>query len=147
MSANRKQIILMLTDTQRTDMVGCYGNSDMSTPSIDRLAHAGVRFDRAYTCQPVCGPARSALFTGMYPHSNGSWGNSMPLGANVLTIGQRLQDVGVHTGYVGKWHLDGGDYFGTGRCPDGWDPKYWYDMRRYLEDIRWKERARQCTKR
>jgi uncharacterized sulfatase len=142
MSAKRKQVILMMTDTQRTDMVGCYGNPDMSTPSLDRLAQAGVRFDRAYTCQPVCGPARSALFTGLYPHSNGSWGNSMPLGANVITVGQRLRDAGVHTGYVGKWHLDGGDYFGTGECPDGWDPKYWYDMRRYLEDLSPEDRLR-----
>jgi uncharacterized sulfatase len=46
-----------------------------------------------------------------------------------------LTDCGVHTAYIGKWHLDGHDYFGNGICPDGWDPDYWYDMRRYLEEL------------
>lgn len=135
-----RQIILIMTDTQRWDMVGCYGNRDMKTPALDRLASEGVRFDRAYTCQPVCAPARGALFTGLWPHSNGCWSNCMPLGDNVTTIGQRLRDNGMHTAYIGKWHLDGGDYFGLGRCPDGWDPRYWYDMRNYLEELTPEER-------
>jgi uncharacterized sulfatase len=137
-----KQIILIMTDTQRTDMLGCYGYTEIRTPNLDRLASEGVRFERAYTCSPVCGPARSALFTGTYPHTNGSWGNSMPLGANVKTVGQRLCDQGIRTAYVGKWHLDGGDYFGVGRCPDGWDAEYWYDMRCYLEELPEEERYR-----
>jgi uncharacterized sulfatase len=132
----------MMTDTQRTDMVGCYGHPDMHTPHLDRLASQGIRFERAYCCQPVCGPARSALLTGTYPHSNGSWANSMALGDNVKTAGQRLRDAGLHTTYLGKWHLDGGDYFGVGRCPDGWDPEYWYDMRCYLEELSPEDRLR-----
>jgi uncharacterized sulfatase len=131
-----------MTDTQRKDMLGCYGHPDMKTPALDRLAASGIRFERAYTCQPVCGPARSALFTGLFPHSNGSWANCMPLGANVLTVGQRLRDQGLKTGYVGKWHLDGGDYFGMGRCPDGWDPETWYDMRNYLDELPERDRLR-----
>ncbi len=138
----KRRIVFIITDTQRWDMVGCYGNPDMKTPNIDRLASEGIRFSRAYTCQPVCGPARSALFTGTFPHSNGSWANSMAMGDNVKTVGQRLRDNGVRTAYVGKWHLDGGDYFGTGRCPDGWDPDYWYDMRRYLEELTPEERIK-----
>ena len=134
MPATRK-IVLIMTDTQRADMLGCYGNPGMKTPCLDALAARGIRFDKAYTCQPVCGPARSALFTGAFPHSNGSWANSMPLGDTVKTIGQRLHDHGLHTAFIGKWHLDGGDYFGLGRCPDGWDPAYWYDMRNYLEEL------------
>ena len=124
-----------MTDTQRPDMLGCYGNPDMRTPHLDRLAGQGVRFDRAYCCQPVCGPARAALFTGTYPHGNGGWTNSQAIGDNVKTIGQRLRDDSVHTAYIGKWHLDGGDYFGIGRSPDRWDPAYWYDMRCYLEEL------------
>ena len=54
-------------------MLGCYGNSAMKTPNLDAMARRGVRYERAYTCQPVCGPARSAIFTGLYPHTNGSW--------------------------------------------------------------------------
>ena len=133
--ARKRQVVLMMTDTQRRDMLGCYGNPVLQTPHLDRLAAQGVRFSKAYTCQPVCGPARSAIFTGLYPHSNGSWGNSMPLGDNVKTIGQRLRDQQFRTAYIGKWHLDGGDYFGLGRCPDGWEGKYWFDMRNYLEGM------------
>ena len=62
MNHSRKQIILLMTDATRQDMVGCYGNPDMHTPNLDRLAENGIRYQNAYTCQPVCGPARSALF-------------------------------------------------------------------------------------
>ena len=102
---------------------------------LDALAKEGVRFDRVYTGQPVCGPARSLLFTGLYPHENGSWGNSMPLGADVKTLGQRLSERNIPCAYIGKWHLDGGDYFGNGICPDGWDKDYWYDMKCYLDEL------------
>ncbi len=131
----KRQVVFIMTDTTRFDMLGCYGNQDMKTPNLDALAAQGVRCTRAYTCQPVCGPARSALFTGLFPHSNGSFTNSYPLGDNVKTLGQRLTDNGIKTGYVGKWHLDGGDYFGLGRCPDGWDADYWYDMKCYLDEL------------
>jgi len=137
-----KQFIFLMTDTTRTDMLGCYGNPAMLTPNLDALAGQGLRFEQCYTCQPVCGPARSAIFTGTFPHSNGSWANSMPLGDNVHTVGQRLRDNGIHCAYIGKWHLDGSDYFGNGRCPDGWDPEYWYDMRRYLEEMTPEERVK-----
>ena len=139
MSAPRK-IVFIMTDTQGTNIVGCYGRPELLTPSIDHLAEQGIRFDRAYTACPVCGPARSALFTGTFPHTNGSWGNDMPIGLNVKTMGQRLSDQGIHTAYVGKWHLDGTDYFGNGRCPEGWDPDYWFDMRCYLAELAPEER-------
>ena len=135
-----KKVILIMTDTQRTDMLGCYGAGDMRTPNLDRLAGEGIRFDQAYTTQPVCQPARSAIFTGSYPHSCAGWSNCMGLSDNVQNIGRRLTDHGVHAAYIGKWHLDGGDYFGLGRCADGWDPDYWYDMRNYLDELTPEER-------
>ena len=115
----KKQFVWIMTDSTRYDMLGCYGNQDMCTPNLDALAKEGVRFDRVYTGQPVCGPARSLLFTGLYPHENGSWGNSMPLGADVKTLGQRLSERNIPCAYIGKWHLDGGDYFGNGRLGQG----------------------------
>lgn len=138
----KKQIILIMTDTTRKDMLGCYGDSRMKTPNLDRLASEGLRYEHAYTCQPVCGPARSAVFTGTFPHTNGMVANSVPLGANVKTIGQRLTDRGIPCGYIGKWHLDGGDYFGLGQCPEGWEPDYWYDMKCYLEELSTEDRVR-----
>ena len=140
--AQRRQVVMIMTDTQRWDMVNCYRQTGLATPNLDRLAGEGIRFGRAYNCQPVCGPARSALFTGTYPHSTGCWANSMALGDNVKTVGQRLSDTGTHCAYIGKWHLDGGDYFGLGRCPDGWDDTYWYDMRRYLDELSPADRQR-----
>ena len=135
-----RKIVFIMTDTQRWDMLGCYRKTGLRTPNLDRLAGEGIRYDRAYTTQPVCQPARAGIFTGQYPHSVGSWANSSGLSNNARTIGQRLSKEGVHTAYIGKFHLDGGDYFGLGKCPDGWDPAYWYDMRNYLEELTDQER-------
>ena len=123
----RPNIVLIMTDTQGVNVVGCYGRPEMKTPNIDRLASEGILFDRAYTCCPVCSPARSSIFTGNYPHTTGVLANNLPLGMNIKTIGERLSDAGWHTAYIGKWHLSGTDYFDDGRCPPRWDPKYWYD--------------------
>ena len=130
-----RKVIFIMVDSQRWDMVGCYADNGIKTPNLDRLAAEGIRYERAYDCQPVCGPARSAIFTGNFPHSNGAWANSIAPAMNWKTIGQRLQDQRFHTAYIGKWHLDGGDYFGLGECPDGWDPEYWYDMRNCLQEL------------
>lgn len=140
---SKKQVILVMTDTQRKDMLGCYNRSlEMNTPFLDTIADQGMRFERAYTAQPVCGPARSALFTGTYPHTNGSIANSMTMNQKTKTIGQRLSQAGIHAAYIGKYHLDGGDYFGDGLCPDGWDEDYWFDMRNYLEGMSDSERLK-----
>jgi uncharacterized sulfatase len=137
-----RQAVILMTDATRRDMLNCYKVSGLHTPNLDRLAASGVRFERAYTTQPVCTPARSAIFTGTYPHSNGCWGNSMPLGNTVHNLGERLSQDGVHCGYIGKWHLDGYDYFGTGKASPGWDPAVWYDQRDYLEELSPDERQR-----
>lgn len=131
-----RQSILFLIDTQGANCVGCYANDPrLGTPNVDRLAAEGVRFERAYCASPVCGPSRSAIFTGLYPHSNGVLGNDMAPHLDVPTLGQRVAAAGIATGYIGKWHLDGTDYFGDGRCPPGWDARYWFDGRNYLDSL------------
>lgn len=137
-----RRAVFIMTDSQRWDMVNCYRQTGLSTPNLDRLAASGVRFERAYTTSPICGPARAGLFTGQWPHANGGWANHLPLGAGVRTLGQRLTAAGVHAAYIGKWHLDGFDYFGRGQCPDGWDPAAWYDMRNYLDELAPADRPR-----
>ena len=132
----KRQAIFFLIDTQGASCVGCYcPGLALGTPNVDALAATGVRFNAAYTCSPVCGPARSALLTGLYPHSNGVLGNDMAPHLDIPTLGQRLQAAGFATGYIGKWHLDGSDYFGDGRCPAGWDARYWFDGRNYLDSL------------
>ena len=144
---SRKQAVFFLIDTQGANCVGAYQPQlRLGTPNVDLLAAQGVRFDRAYSCAPVCGPARSAIFTGLYPHSNGVLGNDMAPHLDVPTVGQRLQQAGIKTGYIGKWHLDGGDYFGNGICPPGWDPACWFDGRNYLASLP-DETARQLSRR
>lgn len=132
---HKRQVVFIMTDTTRWDMIGCYGNKDMSTPNIDKLAEEGVRYNKAYSTQPVCGPARSAIFTGLYPHSNGGITNTVPLTSGIKTIGEYLKPNGIESAYIGKWHLDGGDYFGNGICPEGYDEDYWYDMRCYIDEL------------
>lgn len=137
-----RQAIVILGESVRYDMLNCNANTGLKTPNLDRIAAQGTSFERAYNCQPVCAPARSALWTGLTPHTNGVWGNSMPLGKTTHSIGQRLTDRGVHCAFVGKWHLSGTDYFDTGIPAPGWDKDYWYDMRRYLEELSPRDRVR-----
>ena len=69
------------------------------------------------------------FFTGAFPHTNGVVTNSIGMGDNVKTIGQRLRDNKIECGYIGKWHLDGSDYFGNGICQMDGNPKnIGYDM-------------------
>jgi hypothetical protein len=96
-----RQVIVILGESVRYDMLNCNKQTGLKTPNLDRLAREGVRFEHAYNCQPVCAPARSAVWTGLYPHTNGVWGNSMPLSDTVHTIGQRLHDRGIHCALIG----------------------------------------------
>ena len=137
-----RQAIIILGESVRYDMLNCNRQTGLKTPNFDRIAAAGISFERAYNCQPVCAPARSSIWTGLYPHTSGVWGNSMPLGDTTHTIGQRLTDQGVHCAFIGKWHLSGTDYFDTGRPAAGWDTHYWYDMRDYLDELTPTDRVR-----
>lgn len=104
-------------------------------PNITRIAQGGAVFQNGYTVSPVCGPARSALFTGQYPCTNGMWGNGLQLGKKTLNAAQLLEPFGVSCAYIGKWHLDGGDYYGKGTSAPGFDPEYWYDMRNFIDEL------------
>ncbi|MEJ8855791.1 sulfatase-like hydrolase/transferase [Variovorax robiniae] len=128
-------IVVIMTDTQDIRLVSAYGARGADTPCLDRLAATGVRFERCYTTSPVCTPARAGLFTGLPPTLAGPYTNCLPLGEGVQHLGHRFRDLGYATGYAGKWHLDGHDYFGTGVCPEGWDPELWFDGRDYLDSI------------
>jgi hypothetical protein len=59
-------IVFLFSDQQRWDTCGCYGQRLNVTPNLDRMAREGVRFEQAFTCPPVCGPARACLQTGKY---------------------------------------------------------------------------------
>jgi arylsulfatase A-like enzyme len=104
----RSNIIFIFSDQQRWDTVGCYGQSLPVTPNLDQMAQEGVRMEHAFTCQPVCGPARAALQTGKYPTEVGCHRNHQHLPADCDTLAKQMRAAGYRTGYIGKWHLASG---------------------------------------
>lgn len=105
----KPNVIVFFTDQQRWDSVGLHGNPMQVTPNFDRLARAGMFVPNSFTCQPVCGPARSAMQTGKYPTSTGCFSNSIPLPGDEKTLAHHFRAAGYHTGYIGKWHLGSAD--------------------------------------
>jgi len=102
---NRPNIIFILSDQQRWDTCGCYGQPLETTPNLDRMAEQGVRFENAFTCQPLCGPARACLQTGKYATEVGCHTNHRMLPLHEKTLAHFLSENGYEVGYIGKWHL------------------------------------------
>jgi uncharacterized sulfatase len=98
-------VLVVLSDQQRPDSCGVFGQRLSVTPRLDALAADGVAFDEAFTVQPVCGPARAALQTGWYRTTTGCWRNGIALPPGTETVADRMRRLGYQTGYVGKWHL------------------------------------------
>lgn len=103
--SRKPNVIVFFTDQQRWDTSGLHGNPLDLTPNFDRLAGSGTHIDTCITCQPLCGPARSCLQTGLYATQTGSWRNNIPLHPDLKTLAHHYRDAGYQTGYIGKWHL------------------------------------------
>ena len=101
-------MLLLLPDQMRAQTLGCMGNADARTPNIDRLASEGVLFRNGLANSPVCCPARAILMTGQYCHRNGMVANDLRLRESIETLPAILRREGYRTGFIGKWHLDGG---------------------------------------
>ncbi len=103
--AEKPNVIVFFTDQQRHDTTGIHGNPLDLTPNFDRMAREGTDIHHMFTCQPVCGPARSCLQTGMYATQTGSVTNGIPLNQELDTLAKAFNRGGYRTGYIGKWHL------------------------------------------
>ncbi len=119
----RPNVVLFLTDQQRWDTTGLHGNPMGLTPNFDRLAHAHTHVAHSFTCQPVCGPARSCMQTGQYATSTGCYRNGIPLPAHSRTLAHYFAEAGYQTGYIGKWHLHDSSVHG----PVPADRRFGYD--------------------
>ncbi len=105
-------IVLLYTDDQAYWAVGANGNSEIHTPNLDRLFHAGARFTNAFVTTPVCSPSRVGLIASRYGTEVGitdwiNWRKEAQLGLDpaVVTWPEVLAGAGYATGIVGKWHL------------------------------------------
>lgn len=98
-------IIFYFTDQQRADTCGCYGQPLNITPTLDRLAKEGVKFEYAFSPQPVCGPCRALFQTGKYPTETGCFRNNIMLPTGIKTLANYIEEAGYETAYIGKWHL------------------------------------------
>lgn len=103
--AKRPNVIVFFTDQQRWDTSGLHGNPMRLMPNFDRMALKGTHLTHSFTCQPVCGPARSCLQTGRYATDTGCFANDIPLPSDAKTLAHYFRGEGYQTGYIGKWHL------------------------------------------
>jgi len=127
----RPNVLLIMTDQERGDSLGCAGHPAARTPNIDALAAAGVRFSRAFTVHPTCTPSRGAIFTGRYPSSHGARMTGMILPETERTLPQILREGGYETILFGKPHFAPmGDYDG---CPSREMRRLWQDRARPIE--------------
>ncbi|HEY9292251.1 MAG TPA: sulfatase-like hydrolase/transferase [Microlunatus sp.] len=108
---NRPNVLVIMSDEQSYDTMGCTGNAAARTPQLDALAERGRVFDRCYTPFPLCCPSRTSLITGLMPrhhHVLGNWRGIRP-DLRDQGLGRWFADAGYHSFYVGKWHVPGTD--------------------------------------
>ncbi|MBI4581874.1 MAG: sulfatase-like hydrolase/transferase, partial [Planctomycetes bacterium] len=111
----RPNVVFILTDNQSAWTLGCYGNPDIRTPNIDRLAAQGIRFTNCFSCNAVCSPTRATCLTGLIPSQHGVHsylGGGALVGPDAYytleefrTLPAILHEAGYMCGMTGKWHL------------------------------------------
>jgi len=117
--AERPNIVFIFTDDHCQQALSAYDATRMATPNMDRIANEGMRFDRCYVTNSICGPSRAVIQTGKYSHLNGFMRNGQKFDGDQQTFPKLLQKAGYQTAVVGKWHL--------GTTPQGYD---YYDVLR-----------------
>lgn len=105
MAEKRPNIIVLLTDDQRWDSLGCMGNPYVRTPNIDRLGSEGVIFDNNFVTTSICMSSRASIFTGLYVRCHGidDFSKMLPPQAFAQTYPMLLRAAGYRTGFIGKW--------------------------------------------
>lgn len=102
---SRPNILFIMSDDHGYQAMSCYGSKVNKTPNLDRIAREGMRFDRCFVTNSICGPSRAVILTGKYNHLNGFERNGRTFNGNQQTVAKLLQKAGYQTAVVGKWHL------------------------------------------
>lgn len=116
MSTKQPNIVLIFVDNQPAEMTGCYGNREIFTPHLDRLAAGGVQFENAFCPNAMCSPCRASVLTGRMPSQHGihtwlddhkmdQWPANWNALAKFRTLPERLKEAGYDTSLIGKYHL------------------------------------------
>src|SRR5678816_2758921 len=130
----RPSIIFILADDLGYGDLGCYGQTKIRTPNIDRIAAQGLRFTQYYAGSSVCAPSRCTLLTGRHTGHTAVRDNlergrglegQQPMPRDTVTIAQLLKKAGYRTGIIGKWGLGMPDQ-GSGPNDFGFDYSYGY---------------------
>lgn len=145
-AGDRPNVLVIMSDEQSWDTLGCTGNPAAQTPHLDALAERGTRFDGCYTPFPLCCPSRTSLMTGLMPrhhHVLGNWRGLRP-DLRSAGLGTWFGEAGFHPFYVGKWHVPGTTPAAMGfvdqaAVPEVIDGK---DRGRYIADYRAYAQAR-----
>ena len=103
---DRPNILILYTDQQRTDTLGCYGQRAVPTPNIDALAQSGMRFERCFVQNPVCAPSRASFLTGRYCSALHIGTNGIVFPREEYTLPRLLKPYGYETAQLGKLHFD-----------------------------------------
>jgi len=112
-TAARPNVVFIFSDDHATQAISAYGSKINQTPNIDRIGDEGMRFDRCYCTNSICGPSRAVILTGKHSHLNGFRQNGNRFDGSQQTFPKLLQKAGYQTAIIGKWHL--------GSDPTGFD--------------------------
>lgn len=107
-NSTRPNIVFIFSDDHATQAIGAYGGRFAKfnpTPNIDRIAKNGMRFERCYVTNSICGPSRATILTGKYNHLNGFYKNDMVFDGSQVTFPKLMRAAGYQTAIIGKWHL------------------------------------------
>lgn len=128
----RPNVLFVFYDQYRPDIIGAYGGgNNITTPSLDRLASEGMRFDNALSTTPVCTPYRGMLMTGRYPTHTGIMLNFLEANTSQTNVADVFSEAGYRTAFMGKWHLAAG---GFKKAWVGTEEGSWDDARPYMEE-------------
>tara|TARA_R110000850_G_scaffold6593_22_gene25502 strand:- start:4286 stop:5830 length:1545 start_codon:yes stop_codon:yes gene_type:complete len=109
----RPNILFIFSDDHCQQALSAYDDSRIVTPNMDRIANEGVKFNRCYVTNGICGPSRAVIQTGKYSHINGFVRNGNTFDGSQQTFPKLMHGAGYQTAVIGKWHL--------GSTPQGYD--------------------------